>query len=74
MGIEYDLMNLPEPVQKIRDKWVSERKYEDGEPLSEQDKILLTVGFDVGFSIGFQHRAFVDGMNVPIPTPEKEGG
>ena len=47
---EYDLINLPPSVVKIRDKWISERKYEDGEQLSEQDKIILQMGLNWVFT------------------------
>ena len=69
---EYDLINLPPPVVKIRDKWISERKYDDGEQLSEQDKIILQMGFDAGFSIGFQHLAFTEAMKQPLKVAKDE--
>jgi len=44
-----------EEITKLRDQWIANRKYDDGQPLSEQDKINVSSGFDCGFIIGMQY-------------------
>jgi len=44
-----------EEITRLRDQWITNRKYDDGQPLSEQDKINVSSGFDCGFIIGMQY-------------------